>query len=76
MVESDAEVIVDHDYPRVPDGEYQAVFVGHDVVEMHQFKGNGKPQAKLFMRFKLFDAGEHSGKGLVHGFPGAPTNYG
>ena len=31
---------------------------------MEQFKVKGKPTPKLFMRFMLFDAGEHSGKVL------------
>lgn len=64
VVEPFADVVVDHDWPLVPEGQYKAMFIGHDVVEMLQFKVKGKPTPKLFLRFKLFDAGEHSEKVL------------
>lgn len=51
-------------WPLVPDGEYQATYVGHRCVEVVQFKR----QAKVFIDLRLFDAGEHSGQVLFRAY--------
>lgn len=56
MVESEA-------WPLVPDGDYLAVYVGHDCINLRQFK-----QSKVFLRFRLFDAGAHTGKILFRAY--------
>jgi len=51
-------------WPLVPDGRYLATYIDHDVVELAQFK----KAAKVFIRLRLFDAGEHSGKVLFKAY--------
>lgn len=50
--------------PLVPDGEYQAVYIGHDVVELAQFHR----AAKVFVRVRLHDAGAHTGTVLFRAY--------
>ena len=51
-------------WPIVPDGEYLASYVGHDCMEVRQFRN----APKLFVRLRLYDAGEHSGKVLFRAY--------
>ena len=57
-------VVEGKDWPLVPDAEYQAVYVGHDGVEVRQFRG----AAKVFVRLRLYDAGEHTDKVLYRAY--------
>ena len=51
-------------WPLVPDGEYLATYQGHECVELKQFR----LAPKVFIRVKLFDAGEHTGKVLFRAY--------
>jgi hypothetical protein len=50
--------------PRVPDGQYQGVYVRHDSIEQRQFAG----APKVYLWVRLYDAGEHTGKMLYRSF--------
>jgi hypothetical protein len=52
------------DWPLVPDGEYLATYQGHECVELAQFK----KAPKVFIRLRLYDADEHSGKVLFRAY--------
>ncbi len=52
------------DWPLVPDAEYLAVYQGHDCIEMASFRG----APKVFIRFKLAEAGPHTGKTLFRAY--------
>lgn len=51
-------------WPLVPDAVYLASYVDHDCLELAQFRR----QPKVFIRFRLFDAGEHTGKVLFRAY--------
>jgi hypothetical protein len=51
-------------WPLVPDGEYLATYQGHDCVELAQFR----KAPKVFIRVRLYDAGEHTGKVLFRAY--------
>ena len=51
-------------WPLVPDAEYLATYQGHDCVELAQFR----KAPKVFVRFKLYGAGEHTGKVLFRAY--------
>lgn len=51
-------------WPLVPDGEYLASYQGHECVELKQFR----LAPKVFIRLRLFDAGEHSGEVLFRAY--------
>lgn len=50
-------------WPLVPDGNYLATYQGHDCLELRQFK-----TPKVFIRFRLHDAGPHTGKVLFRAY--------
>jgi hypothetical protein len=50
--------------PRVPDGEYPAIYVSHECAELRQFGG----APKVFVTVRLLDAGEHTGKLLFRAY--------
>ena len=66
VVEGEAAdgIVEGRQWPLVPDGQYLAVYVGHDVVEMQQFKR----QAKVFIHLRLIDAGEYTGRVLFRAY--------
>lgn len=50
--------------PLIPAGEYLAMFKDHRVVELRMFRG----APKVFIRFKLVDAGPHTGVVLYRAY--------
>lgn len=52
------------EYPLVPDGEYLAVYAGHNALSLAQF---GRTP-KLFLRVRLVDAGPHTDKVLFRAY--------
>jgi hypothetical protein len=59
------DAVIEHEHPLVPEGEYLATYVDHEVCEVLKFrKKDGKQTAKLYIHWKLVNAGEHSGKVL------------
>jgi hypothetical protein len=57
-------IVEGREWPLVPDGEYLATYQGHECVELAQFR----KAPKVFIRLRLFDAGEHSGKMLFRAY--------
>jgi hypothetical protein len=58
------------EWPTVPDGRYTARFVGYDVVQLTEFKG----EARVFAHFKIVDPGPYCGVMLYRAFR-VPTLY-
>lgn len=51
-------------WPLIPDGEYLATYIDHQVVELRQFAN----APRVFVHFKLYDAGEHTAKILYRAY--------
>ena len=60
-----SEIVVEgHQWPLVPDGQYQAVLIGHECTAVRQFAN----AAKLFLKLRLHEAGEHTGQVLYRAY--------
>jgi hypothetical protein len=51
-------------WPLIPDREYDAVLIAYECALLRQFAG----AAKVFLKFRLLDAGEHTGKVVYRAF--------
>lgn len=65
IVEDDGDAVVEHDHrPLIPEGEYRAVYVRHEVVVLRRF-GNA---TKVFIWFRIVDPGEAFGVELYRAY--------
>jgi hypothetical protein len=62
-------VVEGRQWPLLPDGAYDAVFIGYECVNQKQFGG----APKVFLRFRLHDAGEYTGKEVYRAFRAKAT---
>ena len=65
IVEDDGDAVVEHDHrPLIPEGEYRAVYLRHEVVVLRRF-GNAP---KVFIWLRIVDPGEAFGMELYRAY--------
>jgi hypothetical protein len=59
---AECEVDYGKDWPLVPDGEYQAVFIGHETARYGR-------SSRAYLHFRIVDPGAQHGKELYRAYP-------